>query len=106
MTTLSEFTTEINKITTEMNWWDRMESSLLEYEDRHKIGDGGYALAKRTLKKDHNNLCFNFFKSNPNEFIQFCKTNKTYRDNVYKHWLFHDVDNMVCGKSDGYFSDK
>jgi hypothetical protein len=105
MTTLSEFTTEINKIITEMNWWDRMEDFLLEYEDRRKIGDGGYAFAKNTLKKDHYNLCLEFFKSNPTDFIQFCKTNKEFRDNVYKQWLIHDIDNMVHGKSDGYFAE-
>jgi hypothetical protein len=105
MTTLSQFTTEINKIITDMNWWDMMEDSLLEYEDRRKSGDGGYAFAKKNLIQDHNNLCLEFFKSNPTEFIQFCKTNKEFRDNVYKQWLFHDIDTIVCGKSDGYFSD-
>lgn len=105
MTTLSQFTTDINKIITEMNWWDMMEDSLLEYEDRRKSGDGGYAFAKNNLMKDHNKLCLEFFKSKPNDFIHFCKTNKMYRDNVYKQWLFHDIDNMVLGKSDGYFAD-
>lgn len=105
MITLSQFTTNTNEIFNKMSWWDKMEDSLLEYDNGRLSGDGGYKFAKKNLKNDHNKLCLEFFKSKPNDFIHFCKTNKEYRDNVYKYWLFHDIDNMVLGKSDGYFSD-
>ena len=105
MTTLLQFTDSINEIFNKMNWWDKMKDSLLEYDDGRLSGDGGYNFAKKQLKDNFINLCYSYFKSKPDEFINFCKTNDVYRDNIYKHFLSHDIDMIVFGKSDGYSTD-
>ena len=100
-----QFVDSTNEIFNKMDWWDKMKDSLLEYNDGRLSGDGGYKSAKKQLKDNFINLCYSYFKSKPGEFIQFCKTDKVYRDNVYKQFLYHDIDMMVFGKSDGYFTD-
>jgi len=105
MTTLSQFITNTTNIFIDMDKLDDMKDYLLEYEDRRLCGDGGYSFDKNKLKIKIIDLCQTFYKSNQDEFIDFCKTNKMFRENIYKQWLFREIDTIVCGKADVYLAD-
>lgn len=86
---------QIKEIFEEMLWWkenwihtDYSESQALELCDKYR--------------EDALLICTELYEKSPEEFILLCKE-QTFRNSVYRHVLFHEIDMMVYGRCEGYF---
>ena len=88
-------TQQINDYFVEILWWkenwmhtDYSESQVLDFCDKYR--------------EDALVICTEFYDAYPEEFLLLCKE-QTFRKNVYRHVLFHEIDELVYGRYAGYF---
>lgn len=97
VTIMSHFTPIFNQL----QQLKTLQPYMVEKKDGYKT-DGGFSSGLKLLHEQFRSLCQQFKASAV--FNNICTTNNEFRDNVYKHSLAYEIDEIMVGRFGDYMA--